>query len=36
MEKLNIAKNLLEKGFDIEMIEEVTGLSKEEIEQIDM
>ena len=33
-EKLEIAKNMLAKGTDIEYISEVTNLSKEEIETL--
>ena len=35
-EKVNIAKNLLKKNFDIKIIEEITGLSKEEITKINI
>ena len=33
-EKNNIAKNMLNKKIDIELISEVTGLAKEEIEKL--
>ena len=33
-EKIEIAKNMLIKKYDIEIIEEITGLSKEEIEAL--
>jgi len=33
-EKLEIAKNMLVKGTDIEYISEVTGLTKKEIEKL--
>ena len=32
--KIQIAKNMLEKGMDKELISEVTGLPKEEIEKL--
>ena len=34
LEKLEIAKNMLKKGIDIQTIEEITGLTKEEIEKL--
>ena len=33
-EKLEIAKNMLKKGIDIQTIEEITGLTKEEIDKL--
>jgi predicted transposase/invertase (TIGR01784 family) len=33
-EKLAIAKNMLKKGFDINSIEEITGISRENIEKL--
>lgn len=34
MEKIRIAKKMLKKGFDTEIIFEVTGLSRKEIEKL--
>ena len=34
LEKLEIAKNMLKKEIDIQTIEEITGLTKEEIEKL--
>ena len=33
-EKQEIAKNMLKKNFDLEVIADITGLTKEEIEKL--
>ena len=34
-EKIEIAKNMIKKGMAVEIIEEITGLSKEKIEDLE-
>ena len=34
IEKLEIVKNMIKKGIDVNTIEEITGLTKEEIEKM--